>query len=192
MSSHSVHTTCTQVCCGVRPPTAHAQLCAEHPVLHDVWGDGAHLAHHGEQPENSEWMSSPALITVILQSMVFCLTAASWQPLQYQLCLSLLSYCCCCAHVSFFFNSWRSGHLKRDSQASEKMWSCFCADRLFSSPSPSPGVKHWWCTLPPHQLPGQLPEGLHADQPRASQDLLQTNVCLRQVHKLHAGLFTPW
>lgn len=55
MSSHSVHTICTQVCCSVRPQTAHAQLCAEHPVLHDVWGDGAHLAHHGEQPENGGW-----------------------------------------------------------------------------------------------------------------------------------------
>lgn len=54
-------TSCTQVCCGVRPQAAHAQLCAEHPVLHDVWGDRAHLAHHGEQPENSEWISSPLL-----------------------------------------------------------------------------------------------------------------------------------
>lgn len=48
----------TQVCCCIRPPTAHAQLCAEHPVLHDVWGDGAHLARHGKQPENCESLSS--------------------------------------------------------------------------------------------------------------------------------------
>lgn len=51
-----VLTTCVQVRCRVRPPTANAQLCAEHSVLHDVWGDGAHLACHGEQPENGEWL----------------------------------------------------------------------------------------------------------------------------------------
>ena len=33
---------------------AHAELCAEHPVLHDVRGDGAHVARHGEQPEVCE------------------------------------------------------------------------------------------------------------------------------------------
>lgn len=43
-----------QVCRCVCPQTAHAQLCAEHPVLHDVWGDGAQLAHYGEQPEDGK------------------------------------------------------------------------------------------------------------------------------------------
>lgn len=32
----SSRTAYAQVCCCVRPPTAHAQLCAEYPVLHDV------------------------------------------------------------------------------------------------------------------------------------------------------------
>lgn len=45
---------CVQVCRCVRPAPADAQLRAEHPVLHDVWGDGAHLARHGEQPEDGE------------------------------------------------------------------------------------------------------------------------------------------
>lgn len=43
-----------QVCSCVRPAPEDAQLCSEHPVLHDVRGDGADLAHHGEQPENRE------------------------------------------------------------------------------------------------------------------------------------------
>lgn len=43
-----------QVCSCVRPAPEDAQLCSEHPVLHDVRGDGADLARHGEQPENRE------------------------------------------------------------------------------------------------------------------------------------------
>lgn len=54
--------------------------------------------------------------------------------------------------------------------------------------SPSPGLQHWWCAVPPHQFPGQLPEGLHVDQPGASKDLLQTHDRLCHVHKQHAGL----
>lgn len=53
--------------------------------------------------------------------------------------------------------------------------------------SSSTGIKHWWRSLSPHQLPGQLLEGLHVDQPGAPQNLLQTHGCLHHVHKLHAG-----
>lgn len=82
----------TQVRCCVRSATAHAQLCAEHPVLHDVWGDGAHLAHHGEQPENSEplphhmvdsvWISFPANFLVLprpqISTTCSVITPAFW------------------------------------------------------------------------------------------------------------------
>lgn len=115
-----------QVCCCICPQTAHAELCAEHPVLHDVWGHGAQLAHYGEQPEDGE---------LVIQEM-------------------------------------HKFQVKCDP---------------FWPDSSSAGVKHWWRSLPPHQLPGQLPEGLHVDQPGASQNLLQTDGCLHHVHKLHAG-----
>lgn len=122
---HTTQTCCVQVCRCVCPQTAHVELCAKHPVLHDVWGDGAQLAYYGEQPEDGEFM---------IQEM----------------------------------------HKFRVKCEIAKLW--------FSA-----GVKHWWRSLPPHQLPGQLPEGLHVDQPGASQNLLQTDGCLHHVHKLHAG-----
>lgn len=133
-----VLTTCVQVRCRVRPPTANAQLCAEHSVLHDVWGDGAHLARHGEQPENGEWLKK---------------------------------------------DPWGALRRRRAGFRENVILSYFSF--LLSA-----GFKHRWCALSSHQLPGQLPKGLHADQPRAAQDLLQAHVCLRHVHKLHAGIST--
>lgn len=119
MSSHSVHTACTQVRRGVRAPTAHAQLCAEHPVLHDVWGDGAHLAHHGEQPENSEWMSSPVLISHCYLTVNGLLSNDS----RYSISSGFHCYCIVVAALMWVgFNGWRSVHWKRHSQVSEKMW----------------------------------------------------------------------
>lgn len=50
------------------------------------------------------------------------------------------------------------------------------------------GIQHRRCPEPPHELPGQLPQGLHAHQPGAAQDLLQADVCVCHVHQLHAGV----
>lgn len=47
----------SQVCRRFRIKTADAQLRSEHSVLHDVWGDGAHVARHGEQPEVCEFIT---------------------------------------------------------------------------------------------------------------------------------------
>lgn len=54
-------------------------------------------------------------------------------------------------------------------------------------PSLHAGIQHRRRAGPPHELPGQLSEGLHADQPRAAQSLLQTHVRVRHVYQLHAG-----